>query len=206
MSPLQYIAFLLLALEATASNSLHHRQTDSISNTPSTDSNTSSSNDQLSGTNNVIIDQISTRGAGCPRTSTSAAVSADMSNVTISGFAKSFHAAIGPAASQADRQKNCVVQMHVSRVVVGPTQADGGSSTVDGAAVVDEGTASDGQSTPARMVPANNAQFTIRQSSMDGFARLDAGVLGRLYSSFYFSRNPDNMVRCPSLYPSIQYP
>jgi hypothetical protein len=182
MSPLQLVTFLLLALGAAARTSLHHRQTDS------TDNGTLTSSDAYVDNANITIDQLSTSGAGCPRSSTSAVVSADKKTVTISGFEKSFHAAIGPAASQGDRQKNCVVQMHVSRTAA--PVSDG--SMVDGVVAFDK-TTSDGETTAA---PLGNAQFTIRQATLEGFARLDAGVLGRLYSSFYFSQNPDNMVRC----------
>jgi hypothetical protein len=81
------------------------------------------------------------------------------------------------------------VQMHVSRAAVAQMSDGSGAVVSDGHG---DGAAAEG----GGAVPlGGNAQFTIRQTDIDGFARLDAGVLGRVYSSISFSRNPENMVR-----------
>jgi hypothetical protein len=107
----------------------------------------------------ITIDQAQHSGNGCPRTSDAAVitVAADKSSVSISGYDATFRAAIGPNASQMDRQKNCNLMLHVSTAEPG-------------------------------------WQFTVRETGWEGYARLDPGVVGTFFASFFFASAADKTV------------
>jgi hypothetical protein len=143
----------------------------------------------------ITIVNAQTSGNGCPQGTVSTSFSPDKTLVTF-GF-DAFQTYIGPGTKPQDKSKNCQIHLTLKCTYKPPFLLPDYHSAIPS-------TKLDKDTKPTPTDPGG-FQYSLMQATYHGYARLDAGVTGNFYSTYFFSQDASNSASSRTTITGSQY-